>query len=550
MNLNDIYSGTRPQSEGRHAAKFEPGRGLIYSGAGQCMESAAAMIRFAPEDRKPVLIALYEGLNRGGYWRNPDILEAHNVFPGAYLQIGLQLPIHDDDDLRAIGEGGYDAQLDELADVYRRIKLPIFLRIGYEFDGEWNGYDPAAYKRAYRRIVDRLRTRGADNVAYVWNTYIADNRRMWDWYPDDPDTDASDGDRYVDWFSFNTITPNFDAAWYMEQAAARGKPVMIGESSYAIVPPDYAFRSCMRDFMNMLTGYGIQGFQYINWEWQVYPAIANWHDWANGRYTDDPALVEQYNTLMDDERLIVRNSAYRDPVALFVDCARALAPSDADGIPWEGRFDHCTLKDGCDYALANAVVRYGDGWFPYCESGGEDEALELQLRVPAGVSGYLILNLNVGNGASLESGETYLIRAQGQTYETRVRKGGYHKIPIAGETDDSDRPLIVTLSNGCRGGSVKVAQFGFLTLSGDALPMPGAVRAEADGSGTVVSWESVEGAYTYNVYKDYQLIGMTDEARFTDTAAGDGPGVYSVSAYDRQRGEGVMSFPIFPATAL
>ncbi|MEK0317834.1 hypothetical protein [Cohnella sp. 56] len=549
MNLNDVSAAVRPLAAGRDAVKFEPGRGLIYSGAGQCMESAAAMVRSVPEDRKPVLIALYEGLNRGGYWRNPDILEAHNVFPGAYLQIGLQLPIHDEGDLRAIGEGGYDPLIDEMAGVYKSIKLPIFLRIGYEFDGEWNGYDPAAYKRAYRRIVDRISAYGADNVAYVWNTYIADNRRMWDWYPDDPDTGTADGDRYVDWFSFNTITPNFDAAWYMEQAAARGKPVMIGESSYAIVPPDYAFGTYMRDFMSMLTSYGIQGFQYINWEWQVYPAIANWQDWANGRYTDDPALVRQYNALMDDERLIFRASAYRDPVALFVDCARALAPSDADGIPWERRFDHCTLKDGCDYALANAVVRYGDGWFPYCESEGEGEALELQLRlhIPSGVSGSVILNLNVGNGASLDGSETYLIRVQGQMYETRVRKGGYHKIPVAGETGDSDRPLIVCLSNRRRGGTVKLAQFGFLTLSGDALTMPGAVRAESDGSGTAVSWEPVEGAYTYNVYKDYQLIGMTDENRFTDAAAGDRPGVYSVSAYDRQRGEGIMSFP---ATAL
>src|ERR1700693_6422639 len=34
---------------------------------------------------------------------------------------------------------------------------PSFMRIGYEFDGEWNAYEPEAYVAAWRRIVEIFR---------------------------------------------------------------------------------------------------------------------------------------------------------------------------------------------------------------------------------------------------------------------------------------------------------------------------------------------------------------------------------------------------------
>ncbi|GEM_PF-1809928 len=548
MNLDEMYGESSTEAamgnvkfeRGADKAKFEPPHGSAYTGAGQCMESIAAMIHSLPNDRMPVIIALYEGLNAEEYWRNPDILEAHNVFPGAMLQIGLQLPIHNDNDLAAIGEGGYDRQIEEMADLYRSIQLPVFLRIGYEFDGEWNGYNPKLYKRAYRRIVDAFRAGGTDNVAFVWNTYIADNRNMFDWYPDNPDTGERDGDDYVDWFSFNTITPSFDASWFMEQAAARGKPVMIGESSYAIVKPDYAFETFMGDFMGMLTKRGIKGFQHINWEWRVYPENAQWLSWANGRYTDDADLVIQYNRHMEDERLIFRDGSYRDPVALFVDCARALKEADGGGQPWERSFDHCTLRNGCDYRFMRTVVRYGNGWFPYCES--VDEELEAELRVPAGVPGYIILNLNIGNGASLDPAAEYVVYTEGCEYRFFSRKGGYHKIPIQSQTETAGRRIVLRIANKRKGETVKLAQIGFLALAETSLPTPNNVRVENYGSATIVQWDQTDGAAMYNVYKDHQLIGMTDKTYYVDDDSDSEASVYGVSAYCSHRGEGLLSF--------
>jgi len=508
------------------------------------MESIVAMVHALPDDRQPVLVALYESLNAGEYWRNPDILEAHNVFPGACLQIGLQLPLHNDDDLRAVGDGGYDGRIDEMAELYKSVKLPVFLRIGYEFDGEWNGYRPQIYKKAYRRIVDRFREKGADNVAFVWNTYIADNRSAFDWYPDHPETGDRDGDRYVDWLSFNTITPNYAAAWFIGQAAARGKPVMIGESSYAIVKPTYTFEACTGDFMQMVKTYGIRGYQFINWEWQVYPENAQWHDWANGRFTDDAALVRHYNALMEDGSLLFRDAAYHRPAALFVDCARALTQREAqegEMLPWDRRFDHFTCRDGYDYQVKQAVVRYGDGWFPFHES--MDEEIEVTLRIPPDCSGYLILNMNIGNGASLAVADEFVLHLEGDEYELFNRAGGYHKIPIAGHSG-ADGLVTVRLTNKKQGGKVKLTQFGVMVLSGDALPAPKQVQAEA-GSGRIgLVWEPVEGAYGYNVYKDNQLIAMTENNEYTDLLPGRRPSCYRVSAYDPHRGEGRLSFEV------
>ena len=78
----------------------------------------------------------------------------------------------------------------------------VFLRIGYEFDGEWNHYSPSKYIPAFRYIVDRLRENGVTNFVSVWQsatypggTYL--NLPFQDWYP---------GDEYVDWLGLSYFT--------------------------------------------------------------------------------------------------------------------------------------------------------------------------------------------------------------------------------------------------------------------------------------------------------------------------------------------------------
>ena len=110
------------------------------------------------------------------------------------------------------------------------LQEPIFLRIGYEFDGPWNAYDSSRYINGYRYIVDMMRSLNVTNVAYVWQsaTWGANpQNQMLNWYP---------GDDYVDWvgLSFFFFDNNFNAPQFEELlsiARSRNKPVMMAETS-------------------------------------------------------------------------------------------------------------------------------------------------------------------------------------------------------------------------------------------------------------------------------------------------------------------------------
>lgn len=170
----------------------------------------------------------------------------------AYPQSALALGLDISEERRAGGLaelklGMHDDKILRLARFCRQVKQPIFLRVGYEFDGAWNmGYaDRAAYVAAYRRIVDTLRAQGVTNVAFVWQAsaspvdeVIEGGRRemLRDWYP---------GSTYVDWMALSWfLRPEEKSAKGVERmnqlqladellalARAERKPVMIAEAS-------------------------------------------------------------------------------------------------------------------------------------------------------------------------------------------------------------------------------------------------------------------------------------------------------------------------------
>ncbi|OUS69479.1 hypothetical protein B1748_31350 [Paenibacillus sp. MY03] len=107
----------------------------------------------------------------------------------------------------------------------------------------------------------------------------------------------------------------------------------------------------------------------------------------------------------------------------------------------------------------------------------------------------------------------------------------------------TDGTIIIRIANRREGGTVKVAQFGFLVASPDALPEPRRVSAVADGTISRLQWEPVGGADLYNIYRNHQLIAMTDGQTF-GSEGGLQRGVYTVSAYVRQQGEGMLIPPI------
>ena len=151
--------------------------------------------------------------------------------------------------LERLGEGDYDNEIRHLARFADLVDGQVYLRIGYEFDGAWNtGYENHEhYVNAFRRIVDVLRSAGADNIEYVWQASTAGIDEIIDgrhedislWYP---------GDDYVDWMGlswfmnpneeainkpegFDPMTPGELSDELINFARAKGKPVMIAEAS-------------------------------------------------------------------------------------------------------------------------------------------------------------------------------------------------------------------------------------------------------------------------------------------------------------------------------
>lgn len=182
-------------------------------------------------------------------------------FPNTVAQIGLYMV----DALDRVNSGEFDPNIDLLGDWIARSKRPVFLRIGYEFDGTHNHYDPEKYKTAFRRIVERLRKRGVDNIAYVWHSTSSHAEHPLEaWYP---------GDDVVDWFGITYFDqPQSIMLPMVELAKAHGKPLMIAESTPRAGSSTYfgkgSWDSWFAKYFQFIQTHDIKAISYINDNWE------------------------------------------------------------------------------------------------------------------------------------------------------------------------------------------------------------------------------------------------------------------------------------------
>ncbi len=141
------------------------------------------------------------------------------------------------------------------------LERPVFLRIGYEFDGPWNCYNQDFYKSAFRYVKERIDALGAARVATVWQaaTYPDDGDPIYDyevspaprahyddWYPGDDVVDwvgisFFSGSHYLD---YQWSCPDPSKPWTVPETTPRllqdaladfardhGKPVFVAESA-------------------------------------------------------------------------------------------------------------------------------------------------------------------------------------------------------------------------------------------------------------------------------------------------------------------------------
>lgn len=232
----------------RRLAKFEPADGRVILFVGQELESIGGTNLYTDGyfDHYPA---------PGGFTQYTDFLAGYNAFGFSYkglsglttfndwgdgpenmsvtvagkklknscLAIGLDISQGHDSITAA---GGHDDLILKLGNWLKELGTrPVFLRIGYEFDGtDWNHYRKEFYVPAWKRIRTSLDKMGVKNVAYVWQSKGAGaNKTAMDlFYP---------GDEYVDWVAYSFFIPADSSHPMLQFAKEHNKPLFIAESS-------------------------------------------------------------------------------------------------------------------------------------------------------------------------------------------------------------------------------------------------------------------------------------------------------------------------------
>lgn len=202
------------------------------------------------------------------------------AYPNTALQIGLWMV----DALEGIILGRYDANIARLARWLKDAACPVYLRVGYEFDLPENRYEPNAYVAAYCYLVDRLRSFGLANVAYVWHSFAsACAQPMHYWYP---------GDGYVDWCAVSIFDQEQEQLIPMaEFAKSLRKPLMIAEATPRGVGTGDAARWAQwwRGVRRYMDERAVQALSYINNDWESLPMFKG-QGWGDSRIEANPAV--------------------------------------------------------------------------------------------------------------------------------------------------------------------------------------------------------------------------------------------------------------------
>ncbi|AXG67922.1 beta-1,3-xylanase XYL4 [Kordia sp. SMS9] len=227
-------------------------------------------------------------------------------FPNTVLQSALWMVGKLDID-KNVSHGKYDSVLQQYSTWAKSINRPIYLRIGYEFDGMHNELEPEIYIKAYQYIVDFLRNDGVENIAFVWHSYASKPYKDYpasNWYP---------GDEYVDWVGISVFghaydDPNFgnycDAV--MEHAKVYKKPVMIAEANpiKGIEPKsDAAWTDWFVNFFSFCYEKNIKAISLINENWQRLH-IDGIGEWKDGRLHNNPNVAKAWFLETDKERYL------------------------------------------------------------------------------------------------------------------------------------------------------------------------------------------------------------------------------------------------------
>ncbi len=289
-------------------ARLEPRGGLVH-GAGESTEAFAAYWNTMPAGRRPLVYMYYIDLrNLPPTWADElktTLLRYRDAF--VIPQVGLAMTtLQGDHYERQVASGEYDQQIDNLIEGLRRLALPVYLRIGSEFNVLSWGYQPAPYKQAFIRITGKLRAANLE-AATVWDAGIDGVKNYFDYFP---------GDEYVDWFGMNIFrTVSFrdpSLTGFFNEARTRRKPVMIGETTPIYVGAQggaASWNGWFAIFFDFLRNNAVvKQFNYINWDWEYESRRWNlpWGNWGDARLETEAAAYvrERYIAELADRVML------------------------------------------------------------------------------------------------------------------------------------------------------------------------------------------------------------------------------------------------------
>lgn len=248
---------------------------------------------------------------------NMSLQVVDSDFANSALAIGLDMKYDNEDD---VARGDRDSLILVLGEwIKAQGKRPVFLRIGYEFDGHgWNSYDREDYITAFRRIRDMYDSLGIDNIAYTWQSKGRGSFReeLDQWYP---------GDDYVDWCAMSFFAPDNEKHPMIQFARDHNKPLFIAEStpiltesteSFVALPMNLAIRDqAQQAWDDWFTAYFrtidsnpdvVKAVSYIYCRWNNHPMWAenDYFKVIDARIHLDEKLSTQWETEISKEKYL------------------------------------------------------------------------------------------------------------------------------------------------------------------------------------------------------------------------------------------------------
>ncbi|MBQ4818548.1 glycosyl hydrolase [Aquimarina sp. MMG016] len=393
-----LFGYANLSSQSTIPGKFAPTNGKTMLIIGQDLGSVAGYVnsgRFPTPAGVTMYTDIYSmaGLNSITNYGAGDIgsQAALDRFPNSVLAIGLWMVEEADgqgedhpNGLTEIVNGQHDNELDKFAAFAKKnAPRPIYLRIGYEFDGPWNNYDANKYKNAYRYIVDYLNQEQVSNVAYVWQS------ATWGATPANGIDNYYPGNQYVDYvgLSFFFYDANFNGNnldYILNFARTRNKPIMMAEVSAQYHEFD---QGTFHPFDNpgspqQIGGQGIwnqffrdqlipfiddnrdviRSVAYINADWQSQPQW-RWPDAGNGFWGD--TRIEANNTISNSWNNYINNGNFLHGGPNLLNdlgitsgpptptCNDGIQNGDETGVDCGGSCSPCTTTPTCNDGIQN-----------------------------------------------------------------------------------------------------------------------------------------------------------------------------------------------------